>query len=380
MTRRPLRIFALLFCAGLLATAIGAFLDPRRLAFSWLAAFAACASTALGALVLVAIAHAARARWIVAVRRLLEIPMAALPAFLLLLVPILACLGDLYPWVDPAPALPAAELAAIEHRRGWLQPAFFAVRAFLYLGLWSGFALALGRGSIRLDQTGDAALHGRLQRISAAALPLLVLAATFAAFDWLMSLQPAWLSTIFGIYWLTGGLAAAVALLALLLPLLREEGLENHRIAVGKLLLALVICWAYVAFMQLLLIWIADLPHEVDFYRRRSAGGWSGVSTALALLHFAIPFLLLLSRPLKAKPRLLAGVGAIVLLGHLLDGWWLVLPVLDPEGPRLHLLDLGAFATVAGAAGLFACWRLQGAALIASGDPWLASALRYRGS
>ena len=381
MRRKPLVFFAVLLAAGLVATVAGALLDPRRLWFSWLAAFAFAVSTAAGALVLVAIAHAVRARWFAAVRRLAEIPMAALPIFLVLLVPILVGVGALYPWVHPDPSLPATELAAIEHRRGWLNPAFFAVRSVVWVGLWSIFAVVLGRWSLRQDASLDAALQGKLFRASAAALPLLALSITFASFDWLMSLQPGWLSTVFGIYWFSGGFAGALGLLAILLPLVGgEQRLENHRIAVGKLLLSMVIFWAYIAFMQLLLIWIADLPHEIDFFRRRSEGAWAPVTTVLALVHFVVPFLLLLSRALKKSARSLAVIGGIVLVGHWIDSWWLVLPVLDAEGPVLHLLDFGALATVAGAAGLFATWRLGDAQLFASGDPFFAHALRYRGS
>jgi hypothetical protein len=175
---------------------------------------------------------------------------------------------------------------------------------------------------------------------------------TFAAFDWLMSLTPAWFSTIYGLYYFAGGFLGALGLIALLShPSLRPAGMivsrdESH--SLGKLLLTFVLFWAYVAYAQLLIVWIADLPKEVSWYLPRLRVGWGVLGLVLLVGQFAIPFLVLLFRRFNLAPRPLAWIGGWLLLMHYLDLYWLVLPVLHPAGPVLHWLDLAGILLVLG--------------------------------
>jgi hypothetical protein len=193
-----------------------------------------------------------------------------------------------------------------------------------------------------------------------------------------MSLEPLWLSTVYGIYVFSSGFVAALAVLGIAAAPERPEIRTPHRYALGKLLLSMVIFWAYAAFVQLLVIWIANVPYEVAFYLRRIEGGWLVVAVAIGVAHFALPFLALLSREWKRRPRALAAICAWLLAAHYLHLYWLVMPVYGPLAP--HWLDLAALAVNAGAVGLFAALRYRDRPLFAAGDPSFAQALGYRGT
>ena len=183
---------------------------------------------------------------------------------------------------------------------------------------------------------------------------------TFAAFDWMMSLDPRFFSTIFGVYWFAGSFMAAFAVVIIAATLTRDDpsafghhlNLEHFH-SLGKFLLAFVAFWAYIAFSQFMLIWIANIPEEVPWYVLRIDGGWRWVGAFLALFHFLVPFFLLLSRDLKRSPRALSALAAWLLLVHWVDLYWLVMPHLHPAGPRPSLLDLTAFVGVGGVAVAF---------------------------
>ncbi len=205
---------------------------------------------------------------------------------------------------------------------------------------------------------------------------------TFASFDWIMSLAPGWYSTIFGLYVLAGGLGGALALLLVFGHAAGRGELAGsltaaHTHALGRLLFALVAFWAYCAFFQALLIAIANKPEEVTFFVGRLRGPWPATALILAVGHFALPFLALLPREIKRRPRAMAAAGAWLLLMHLVDVYWLVMPEVSPDALP-HWLDLGALAAVLGSAVAFAAWRQRGVSLLARGDPFLAAGLTYR--
>jgi len=195
-------------------------------------------------------------------------------------------------------------------------------------------------------------------KLAAAGLPILGITLTFAAFDWIMSLTPAWFSAIFGLYVFAGGFIAALGLVAVVAPGAPAVG-PSHTHALGKLTFAFVIFWAYMAYAQGFLIWIADKPEEVTWYLPRVGGSWGVLFVAVIAANFVLPFALLLSRDLKRHPRALAAVGAWLLVAHYLDVAWMVLPVLHPTGIRAHWLDLAALAAVGGLAAAAASARLR---------------------
>ncbi|HEY2515279.1 MAG TPA: hypothetical protein VGI39_30640, partial [Polyangiaceae bacterium] len=348
------RATLLAVCLAVLGIGLGlvqARLDPQRALFAYTAGFVSAVAVAVGALLFVSIAHTARARWFVVFRRLSSALAAVLPIFLLLFLPIALGVRTLYPWARDLSTLDPAERAWAVHAHAWLNVPFFVARSYVYLFLWSGLALLLRRTSLASDAEPSQALVRRERFLSAAALPVFAVTLTGAAFDWVMSLDARWASDMLGLYLFAGTFAGSMgalvvaAWLAWRAKVLPDRVGPSHFHALGRVLLVAVIFWTYIAFCQFLLVWIADIGRESGFYVRRVGGGWTPFVVMLVLYHFVIPFLLLLSRSLKRRPHLLALVGACVLCGHALDGYWLVVPAL---GRGTHVLDL-AFTVGLGA-------------------------------
>lgn len=386
--RRALVAAAIAAGVGWLGLAIGFALEPRRTLYAYLAVFGFYLTTAVGALAMAMAARSVRARWFVVLLRLAEAPAATLPLFLLLAVPVLVGAGAVYPWAGSLEGFSLEDRRLIARKAGWLSVPFFDVRVVLYLLAFAALAAALVRGSRAQDRAAGpveaAAIARRLRVLSAAGLPAIGLLLTFASFDLWMSLQPTFVSTVYGIYVFSGGFAAALALIAVLSAALGARGrlppevAASHHHALGKLLLSFVIFWGYIAFVQLLIVWIADVPREIDFYLRRTEGSWAGMTWALALAQFAIPFALLLSRDLKRRPRRLAAVAVLVLVAHFLDFAWLVLPVHDRAGVAPHLVDLAALLAQGGVLVLGGLLAFRGRAAVPAADPDLAASLEYR--
>jgi len=382
--RRLLALAGGAAAAGLGLTLLGGLaLDPRRALFAYLVAFVYWIGIALGALILLGAFHASNARWPVVLRRFVETVPQALPVFVLLFVPIALGMRHLYPWVDPH-ALEGEMAHAVHGKTPWLSPTFFVARAAVYFAVWIAVAHLLRAWSVRQDQAGGVTLTRWQRRLGAGSLPFLALAMTFAAFDWMMSLDPRFFSTIFGVYWFAGSFMAAFAVVIIAGAATRGDPASfghhmslEHFHSLGKFLLAFVAFWAYVAFSQFMLIWIANVPEEVPWYILRIDGGWRWVGAFLALFHFLVPFFLLLSRDLKRNPRALAFVAGGLLLVHWVDLYWLVMPHLHPGGPRPSLLDLTAFVGVGGAAVAFTVLRMRGTATVPVRDPYLEDSLRY---
>lgn len=364
---------------GLALWMVGLALDPRHALFAYLTAWSFAAFLAVGALVFLAAGHAMNATWVVAVRRLAEAVVAIMPVLLVGAVPVLIGADELYPWVNPPASLTAHELHQLHHKQPWLDLPLFAARAATYFVVWIGAAWVLRAWSLRPRER-----NGRERAFSSAALPLIGIAVTFAAFDWLMSLEPLWLSTMFGLYVFAGGFLAALALITLLAWLARRRALrddltEQHFYAMGRLLLAFVVFWAYCGYFQAMLIRIADLPAEVTYFLRRVEGGWLVVSYVLILGHFAAPLAVLLIRRWKLVPGAMAAVSGWLLVMCYVDAYWLVMPAMDGHGAAPDWLELCALVGVSGACVAFAAWRQRGRPLLAEGDPRLDRALAYRG-
>jgi hypothetical protein len=388
--RATIAIGAIAAALGFLLCALGLALDPVRTWFSYLTALAFAVSIAVGALVLQMVGYAANARWMSVTRRLTESVTLAFPALALLFIPLLFGADQIYPWLRPPHELTHHELELIHHRAPYMSLTGFAVRGFLFFAIWIVPAELLRRWSLRRDREipdahadGEAALRGE-RMLSSALLPAVAIAITFAAFDWIMSLQAAWYSTIFGIYVLTGGFVAAIALVIALARAARNaHGLHdtitpNHFHALGRLLLAFTAFWAYCAFFQAMLIRIADRPEEVTFYLQRIAGPWELFVYVLIVGRFALPFVVLLPRAIKFRPRPLVLIAWWALVMHLVDVYWLVIPVHAQGAHVLHWVDLAGLAAVLGSAVAFAAWRSCGVPIVASRDPFLPEGIAYR--
>lgn len=368
--------------AGLVATAIGIALDPARGLLAYLVAYATVATLAMGALVLLLIGYVTRARWLAAVRRLQEALAGVFPVLAVGFVPIAIGVYRIYAWADPPADLKSHEREILAAKAAWLAPTGFIVRGAIYLAVFVIAAEVLRRRSRRRDQAppakdADEALRG--DRVFAAAmLPPVGLALTFAAVDWLMSLQPLWFSTMFPVYIFASGFSGAIAALAITAARVRVRvaaGLTGHHFhAIGRMLFAFVVFWAYTAYFQGFLIQIANRPAEVTFFVARSEDGWDYVLLAIAILRFALPFVLLLPRSVKYRPRYVAIVATIVLAGHVLEMLWLVLPA---SGAVVSWMDIAALVGVGAGCLAFAAWRLRRAPIVPIGDPLLAAGLRY---
>jgi len=359
--------------------------DSRDAFYSYLVAFAYWCGIAFASVILLMCFHATRARWMTILRRPVEAMAATTLVFIVLVIPIWLGMKQLYSWVDPVAAGFTGEaLAKIKHKAGWLSVNFFIVRSVAYILVATFLGWRLFGWSLRQDREGGTDLLARQRRFSSGGLPFVALAITFGAFDWMMSLNPTWYSTIFGVYYFAGSFLSALSILAIATWQANLNGLFGggmsieHTHSIGKLMLAFTCFWTYIAFSQLLLIWIAGLPEEIPFYITRFREGWRGVGIALIFFHFFVPFGALLSRSLKRTPQKLAIVGIWLLLIHYVDMYWLVMPTIHPEGVSFHWTQPVAFLGVGLVAVAFGMWRLRGRLPVPMRDPYLPESLRYR--
>ncbi len=377
-----LRRRALLVAAGGAALfAISLFRDPGRALAGYLGGFAWSLSIVLGALAFLMIVHTMAATWPVAIRRPLEAIVGTLPLFALLIIPLLIGMKALYPWMRPEAADEHLR-HLLAHKRPYLNGGFFVARAIVYLLVWNALGLLLRRWSLADDESPSPGWKLRSRLLSAGGLPPLGLTLTFAAFDWLMSLQPSWYSTMYGFYYFAGGALGGLALLVLAIVGVQREGHlvavgSSHYYALGRLLLTFVIFWGYIAFFQFFLIWIADKPAETSYYLVRLRTSWRPETIALAIGQFAIPFLLLLPYEPKRNPRFLWRLSIFLLVMHYLDVHWLVAPSVHPSGFSFSTADLGGLALCGGLTAALFAHLLHGRPLLPRNDPQLARALAY---
>jgi len=355
--------------------------DPRRWLFSYLTALVFVISISIGAVAWLMLQHLTRAVWSVVIRRLLENLTRPLPLLAVGFVPIAVNLPRIYSWADPARV--AAD-PALARKAAWLDPSFFNVRAAVYLGLWAVLAGLLARISARQDQTFDPRANDRMRGMSTWGLPLLATTSSFASFDWLMSLEPHWASTMFGVYFWAGSLVSSLAALILLALALRGTGWLRKTITIehlhdmGKLLFGFVVFWTYIAFCQYFLIWYANLPEETGWYITRRSGTWNILSWALCFGHYVVPFYLLLFRSIRRDPFWLGLLAAWVLIFHYLDLYWIIMPTLYPDGAQPDWLDASVLATLVLAAGAVVAHACRARPLIPVGDPHLSESLAFR--
>jgi hypothetical protein len=354
--------------------------NPKQFYFSWLVAFSFVTTIALGALFFTMVQHLTGSAWSVTVRRLMENIASTIPAAAVLFIPVAVGLGSIYEWMNPAAV---AHDHVLEGKAGYLNQNFFLLRAAVYFVIWSVFALRLLALSTAQDKSGAVRNTRAMTKWSAPGVLLSFLTVTLASFDWLMSLDPHWYSTIFGIYVYSGGAWAFFAVLALVALILRRAGylersvhLEHYQ-DLGKWMFALTIFWAYIAFSQYMLIWYANLPEETIWFRHRLQGSWQAWSALLLVGHFLIPFVLLLNRASKRNLKLLGTVAVWMLLMQFADLYWLVMPSLHPHGVALGWIDLVTLAATTGTMGLVFWFRMRRAAILPVGDPRLEKCLEF---
>lgn len=350
----------------------------RHFLHSYLTSYVYFLSLSLGALFFVTLQHLTRSSCSVVVRRIAEVVASNLTLMALLLVPILIGMARLYEWARPENAD-----HLLVHRQAYLNIPFFVLRCTAYFAVWIWLARYYSGRSLKQDDSGDVNLTLRMERISAPGLILYALTVTFAAFDLLMSLDARWYSTIYGVYFFSGGVVGFLALLTLIVLMLQQTGRLTRTITVehyhdlGKFLFAFVFFWAYIAFSQYLLIWYANLPEETGWYHVRQSGPWGWVAVTLVFGHFILPFLGLLSRRVKRRKRTLAFWAGWLLITHWIDIYWLVMPETSPDRIRFHFVDVACLIGIGGLyfAGLA---RATGArSLVPLKDPRLLESLTF---
>jgi hypothetical protein len=366
--------------AGLLTVAGGALLDPQVFFRAYLVGYVFWVGIAVGSLGIALIHQLTGGQWGAVTERLLEAATRTIPWMIPAFVPIAVWLPELYPWAignaitDPA----------IAEKRGFLNIPFFLARTAIYFAAWSLLANRLNRWSREQDRPPDPDVTARMKRLGAGGLVVYGFTVTFAAIDWLMSLEPHWYSTIFGslvgVGWMLSALAFVIAVAALSAGRspLGAALTDRVRIDLGSLLLTFVILAMYFHFAQFVIIWTGNIPEEVSWYAKRMRGGWQVVVIVLVVAQFLGPFLLLLSPAVKRSGRAMAALASLLVATNLAATFWLVVPVFAPGRFTLHALDV----LTPVALGALWLWRffgeLERRPLLPLGDPALPeSVLRH---
>lgn len=363
---------------GGVAIAVGLHADPLRTWSNLLVAGFYALSVALGGMLFIAVQQLSGAAWSVGMRRVAEAMMGALPVAALMMVLLFFGRGNLFAW---AAAAPVAERAAGLGTRYFAVP-FVALRAVLFLGVWMVFAWLMRRTSEQQDTSADPVHHRRMLRYSAVFVVLFAPSFSLASVDWLLALDPRWMSTIYAIYACAGLLVHGVAAVTLVVVLLRERGdlvdavNANHLHDLGKLLLTLTTFWAYIWLCQYLLIWYGNLPDEVTYYVVRTGPRWVVLFFANLVVNWLIPFGVLLPRAAKRSPRVLKWTAVLILIGRWLDVYLLVAPQ-TMNAPAFGLLELSIAVAYGSALWFVVSAALARHPLVALHDPRLFECLRH---
>ncbi|HBE71399.1 MAG TPA: quinol:cytochrome C oxidoreductase [Planctomycetaceae bacterium] len=351
---------------------------------SYLANYMFCMTICLGALFFVMVTHLVRAGWMASLRRLAELLAFTIPwwAFMFLPILALAVIGDtaLYPWAGGAEKVDAL----VASKLGYLNPSFFTIRTVIYFAVFIIAARVYFLASRRQDESGDAQITLKLQRWAGPFIMLFALAVNFAAFDWMMSTDPAWFSTIYGVYIFAASMLSFFATMILLCHLLQRSGRIEKLVTIehfhdlSKFQHGFIVFWSYIAFSQFLLYWYGNIPEETLWYKHRMEHGWGTVGLILIAVHFVIPFLGTMSRHVRRKPAVMAGWAVYILAVHWLDMMFLIMP--NNGFVVSGMLIVGHLACWVGMVAVFVAlflMRVGETPVVAVKDPWLPDALSY---
>ncbi len=356
------------------------FTDKHHFFFSYLNSYVFFFTLTLGAMFLVLIQYVTSTGWSVVVRRVPEVLMNNIMVIIVLFIPILFGMHDLYHWTHIEEVLHDHILAI---KQPYLNVPFFVIRFILYFALWRWISKTFFSSSINQDQTGQHSLTMDLERKSTYSLIFLSLTFTFASIDLIMSLTPHWYSTIFGIYIFAGAILVALCVTSLIYLILRKKGILDKIVTVehfhdlGKLIYGFNIFWSYIAFCQFFLIWYANVPEETIFYAKHTFGSWNTVSIFLIVGHFAVPFILFMSRNVKRNLTLHAVMVSWIIFMHIVDIFWIIMPTATPDGISLQFVDITLFLGMAGVYFSLIFKSLRKVYLIPRKDPRLSESLNF---
>jgi len=366
---------------GFVLLLIGAFINRAEFFQAYLIGFAFWTGISVGSLALLMLQHLTGGGWGFVIRRILEASTRTIPLVVALFIPIIIGSHSLYEWTH-SDVLEANKV--IGFKAPYLNLPFFTVRAVVYLGAWFLLAFFFNKWSLQQDRTGDRSYAKNMRVLSGPGMVILIFTVTFASIDWFMSLEAEWFSTIYGFLFVAAWSLTALAFTITALATLSKGEPLNQIVAplhfhdLGKLLLALVMLWAYFSFSQFLIIWSGNLPEEIHYYLKRN-GPWNVIVIAIVILHFAAPFLFLLSRNLKRNPRKLVLIAVLVLVMRLVDLYPVLVPAFSHDG-KFHFSWMYIVAPIAigGIWVWFFLWQLGKRALIPINDPQFESVMEQQ--
>ena len=365
---------------GGILCAVFFFFSKEQFFRSYLFAFVFWVMMPVGCIAILMMHHLTGGWWGYPIRRLLEAGSRTFGLMALLFIPLFFGLSHIYPWARPEDVRADAIL---EYKKPYMNPAFFDVRTVIYFAIWLLLAILLNRWSEEQDRTADPKLAGRMEFLSAPGLILWGIGVTYSCVDWVMSIESHWFSTIYGMLFMVIGALTALCFVIFVLRMLSEEQPLKDCVTpaqyndLGNLMLTFVMLWAYLSFSQFLIIWQGNLKDEIPWYKIRAYGGWGGIAIVLIVLHFAVPFLLLLQRPLKRRLRALSVLAAGVVFLSMIDMYWLVVPGFEASGPHFHPLDFFALVGIGGLWVAAFFWQLKKLPLLPQHDPRFEGALEH---
>jgi hypothetical protein len=368
-------IVGIVFLVGLLLCLL---LDRKQFFQSYLIGWTFWTGIAVGSLALLMLQHLTGGGWGFVIRRILEAATRTLPVMAILFLPVIVGAHYVYHhWTDQEEL---AKHPVVQFKTPYLNVPFFTVRAVVYFAVWIALAFLLNKWSLAQDRTADNRYTKNMRLLSGPGMVALIFTVTFASVDWYMSLEPEWFSTIYGFIFVAAwSLSALAFVIAILANLSKEEPMRRivaplHFHDLGKLLLALVMLWSYFAFSQYLIIWSGNLPEEIGWYIVRSHDIWGVVIVVIGILHFAAPFLFLLSRDLKRNPGKLVMIAMLILVMRAVDLLWMLVPAFREEH-RWIWMDLIALVGFGGIWLALFTWQLSKRSLIPINDPQLESVM-----
>ena len=374
-----------------IACLVGGYFNPEQGLRSWLLGYMFWGGIAFGSIGLLILQYLTGGAWGVVIRRTLEAASRTLPLVAILFIPI--ALGvyshTVYEWTH----LPPDD--HVIHERGWYMTVWgWLLRSVIYFAVFGAMAYLLNKWSANQDASNDfeeaAGWLGRATAFSGPTMVVFALTVTFAVVDWVMTLEPHWFSTIFGLLYVIGWALSCLCFVVVVMTFLHDKVPMNHVVGrrhfhdLGKLMLAMVMVWAYFNFSQYLIIYSGNIPEETVWFIKRSTGGWGWMAWGLILFHFAVPFLILLQQDLKRKPRKLAAVAIFILFMRIVDNFFYIgpSPRIDAHGaaPEAFIVSWMDIAAPIGIGGLWIAyfiWQLSKRPLVPVMDPFLDNAIEH---
>jgi hypothetical protein len=364
---------------GIIGAGVGFATNAQEFFRAWLPAFIFWYMIAAGALGVMMLQYVTGGEWGILIRRPLGAAARTIPLFILFGLPIAFGLEHIYIWANP-------EIVRGDHllemKAVWLNPTAWIIRALIYFALLSLWAWRIRVLSLKFYEDRSPYVELSRRKWSAIGLLMFVMVMTFSSIDWVMSLEPKWYSSMYGIAFTVGAGLSAFAFVTFFLTLLSDnpamQGIlkPSHFRDLGNLMLAFTMLWAYTNISQFLLIWYGNIKEETPYYLQRTHGGWTVMAAALLIFQFFLPFTMLLMRAIKDRPKTIAVVTVIILIMRFVDIYWLVVPAHHPKHFYFSWITIFAFLGIGGLWLAAFLWQLKGQSIIPIHETWVDEAIR----